>query len=52
MREKRNSRRIGLTARILLKNMNNDSAKAEEVEIDVMDVSKTGVGFISVVMFR
>ncbi|MCI8797465.1 MAG: PilZ domain-containing protein [Dorea sp.] len=45
MREKRDSRRIGLTARILLKNMNDDSAKAEEVEIDVLDVSKTGVGF-------
>ena len=26
--------------------MNDDSAKAEEVEIDVLDVSKTGVGFI------
>ena len=45
MREKINSRLNGLTARILLKNMNNDSAKAEEVEIDVLDVSKTGVGF-------
>lgn len=45
MEEKRSSRRIGLTAQILLKNMNDDSAKAEEVEIDVLDVSKTGVGF-------
>ena len=46
MEEKRNSRRMGLTARLLIKNMNDDSAKEEEVEIDVLDVSTTGVGFI------
>lgn len=45
MEEKRNSRRMGLTARLLIKNMNDDSAKEEEVEMDVLDVSTTGVGF-------
>lgn len=37
---------MSLTARLLIKNMSDASAKAEEVEIDVVDVSKTGVGFI------
>ncbi len=46
MEEKRGSRRMSLSARLLIKNMNDASAKAEEVEIDVQDVSKTGVGFI------
>lgn len=45
MEEKRKSRRMSLSARLLIKNMNDESAKAEEVEIDVLDVSKTGVGF-------
>ena len=40
MEEKRGSRRISLSARLLIKNMNDASAKAEEVEIDVQDVSK------------
>ena len=46
MEEKRSDRRMSLTARLLIKNMSDASAKAEEVEIDVLDVSKTGVGFI------
>lgn len=46
MEEKRDGRRIGLSARLLIKNMNDDSAKADEAVIEVMDVSKTGVGFI------
>lgn len=46
MEEKRGSRRMSLSAQLLVKNMNDASGKAEEVEIDVMDVSKTGVGFI------
>ena len=46
MEEKRGSRRMSLSAQILVKNMNDASGKTEEVEIDVMDVSKTGVGFI------
>lgn len=46
MEEKRDGRRMGLSARLLIKNMNDDSAKADEAVIEVMDVSKTGVGFI------
>ena len=46
MEEKRKSRRMSLTAKLLIKNMNGTSAEEEEVEIDVLDVSKTGVGFV------
>lgn len=45
MEEKRGSRRMDLSARLLIKNMNDASDKPEEVEIKVLDVSKTGVGF-------
>ncbi len=37
---------MSLSAHLLIKNMNDASAKEEEVEIEVVDVSKTGVGFI------
>lgn len=46
MKEKRDGRRMSLAARLLIKNMNDDSAKEEEVEIEVLDVSKSGVGFL------
>ncbi len=46
MVEKRGSMRMSLSARLLIKNMNDGSAKEEEVVIEVLDVSKTGVGFI------
>ena len=46
MQEKRSSRRMSLSARLLIKNMHDTSEKEEEVEIEVLDVSKTGVGFI------
>lgn len=46
MEEKRGSRRMSLSAQLLIKNMNDESARPEEVGIDVVDVSKTGVGFI------
>ena len=46
MEEKRGSRRMDLSARLLIKNMNDASDKPEEVEIKVLDVSKTGVGFV------
>ncbi len=46
MEEKRNGRRMSLSARLIIKNMNDDSAKEEEAEIEVLDVSKSGVGFI------
>lgn len=37
---------MGLSAKLLIKNMNDGEAQAEEVTIDVLDVSKSGVGFI------
>ena len=46
MQEKRNSRRMSLSAKLLIKNMHDTSDKPEEIEIEVLDVSKTGVGFI------
>lgn len=46
MQEKRDGRRMGLTAHLSIKNMNDTVEKTEEVKIDVLDVSKTGVGFI------
>ncbi len=46
MEEKRDGRRMSLSARLLIKNMNDESAKADEAVIEVLDVSKTGVGFI------
>lgn len=46
MQEKRNSRRMSLSAKLLIKNLNDTADKPEEVEIEVTDVSKTGVGFI------
>lgn len=46
MEEKRRDRRMGLSAKLFIKNMNDDSVKADEVEIEVLNVSKTGVGFI------
>lgn len=46
MEEKRMDRRMSLSAKLLIKNMNDDSVKADEVEIEVLNVSKTGVGFI------
>ena len=46
MQEKRNSRRMSLSAKLLIKNLNSATDKSEEVEIEVVDVSKSGVGFI------
>ena len=46
MQEKRNSRRMSLSAKLLIKNLNDTTDKPEEVEIEVLDVSKTGVGFV------
>ena len=45
MEEKRNSMRLSLSAQLLIKNMGDNSVE-EEVGIEVLDVSKTGVGFI------
>ncbi len=46
MEEKRRDRRMALSAKLFIKNMNDDSVKEDEVEIEVLNVSKTGVGFI------
>ena len=45
MEERRKNRRIELGAKLLIKRMD-DSAEPKEVNIEVTDVSKTGVGFI------
>lgn len=46
MEEKRNDRRMGLSAKLLIKNMNDMESQVEEAAIEVLDVSKSGVGFI------
>lgn len=46
MEEKRRDRRMSLSAKLLIKNMTDATGKEEEVRIEVLDVSKTGVGFI------
>lgn len=45
MEEKRKSKRTELLSKIILKRL--DGSRVEEASIDVTDVSKTGVGFIS-----
>ncbi|MBQ8198767.1 MAG: PilZ domain-containing protein [Lachnospiraceae bacterium] len=44
MDERRKSKRIELEARILIKRLGGNG-ETEEVSIDIIDVSKTGVGF-------
>ena len=44
MEERRKNRRIGLESRLMLMRLD-QNGKAEEVNIEVTDVSKTGVGF-------
>lgn len=44
MEDRRKSRRMELSSRLMIKNLNGIS---ESVIIDVVDVSKTGVGFTS-----
>lgn len=46
MEEKRRDRRMSLSAKLLIKNITDATGKEEEVRIEVLDVSKTGVGFI------
>lgn len=45
MQEKRRSKRTELISKLLLKRL--DGSSVEEVNIEVSDVSKTGVGFTS-----
>lgn len=46
MEEKRNDRRMGLSAKLLIKNMNDTESHVKEAAIEILDVSKSGVGFI------
>lgn len=43
MEERRKSRRADLQSRLLVKRL--DSGEQEEIGVDVMNVSKTGIGF-------
>lgn len=43
MEERRRNKRRELTSNLMVKRL--DGAETEEIEIDVVDVSKTGVGF-------
>lgn len=43
--ERRRNKRLELTSRLVLKRLDNPNAEAEEVAIEVADVSKTGLGF-------
>lgn len=45
MEERRKNKRIALDAKLLIKRMDN-SEYSKEVNIEIMDVSKTGVGFL------
>lgn len=45
MAERRKSRRIELSAKLFIKRLNQESGP-REVDIEVTDVSKTGVGFV------
>lgn len=44
MEERRKNRRMELSSKLLIKNLN--GTEQEEVAIEVLDVSKTGIGFI------
>lgn len=41
--ERRRSKRTDLTSKLLIKRL--DSEKQDEVEVDIINVSKTGIGF-------
>ena len=51
MEEKRNDRRMGLSAKLLIKNMNDSESQVEEAAIEVLDVSKSGVGYVCGTIF-
>ena len=44
MEERRKNRRMELSAALLMKGINGEAG--EEVSIDILDVSKTGIGFV------
>ncbi|MDE6601971.1 MAG: PilZ domain-containing protein [Lachnospiraceae bacterium] len=45
MEERRKSKRLELSSKLLIKRLDSEDG-SREVDIDVMDVSKTGVGFL------
>ncbi|MCR4691865.1 MAG: PilZ domain-containing protein [Lachnospiraceae bacterium] len=45
MDERRKSKRIGLESKLVMKRLSDGSGSSEEIAIEVIDVSKTGVGF-------
>ncbi len=46
MEERRRSKRMGLKSKLLMKSLN-DIGSQHEIEIEIVDVSKSGIGFIS-----
>ncbi len=46
MDERRKSKRIGLESKLVMKRLSDGDAFSEEISIEVIDVSKTGVGFL------
>ena len=46
MDERRKSKRIGLESRLVMKRLSDGDAFSEEISIEIIDVSKTGVGFL------
>ena len=45
MEERRRNKRIELDGKLLLKRLDGANSSEEEISIDIIDVSKTGVGF-------
>ena len=45
MEERRKNKRIELESRLIIKRLDGGAEAAEEVAIEIVDVSKTGVGF-------
>ena len=45
MQERRKNKRIELESRLIIKRLDAGAEAAEEVAIEIVDVSKTGVGF-------
>ncbi len=46
MDERRRSKRIGLESKLVMKRLSDGDAFSEEISIEIIDVSKTGVGFL------
>ena len=46
MDERRRNKRIGLESKLVMKRLSDGDAFSEEIAIEIIDVSKTGIGFI------